>query len=123
MNFGLFAKVLGSSMERANCSLFSLFSSFKYGLSELECRRSKPSLNNLCRELLLTLRAFASDLMVPLLFKGISTTLVRSTWIFLRPQFLGIKEFTFTGMSSVVQFFAVCYTFVLYAHEHCTLQQ
>ena len=97
LNVGLFGKLCGSNIERQCCSLVFMFASFKYGLSELECISSKPSVNILCSVLFFTPKALARLRIVLLWLRGISGTILRSTTILLRPQFFGFLDLTSTG--------------------------
>ncbi|XBH79066.1 hypothetical protein VPH35_105127 [Triticum aestivum] len=98
LNVGLFCKLCWSNIERQNRILAFLFASFKYGLSELECLSSKPSVNILCSVLFFTPKALARLRIVLLWLRGISGTILRSTTILLRPQFFGFLDLTSTGM-------------------------
>ena len=97
LNFGWVCNVCCSNIETHHRNLSFLFSSFKYGFNELECRLRNPSLNIWCTVVFFIPRAWARDLMVYLLCNGMVSTCEVSISTFLRPQFLGFHELTSTG--------------------------
>ena len=96
-NLGSFGRVRRSNMERHHRSLPFLLSSVNRGFSVPEWRRSRPSLNHLCRVLFFIPIALARDCIVILLCKGTLRTSDRSIYILLRPQFF-LRDVTSTGL-------------------------
>ena len=86
MNFGPLLNVCWFSIDMQNPRRALLFPSLGNGFSELEWRRSSPSLNFLCNVVKLTCKYWDSDLKVVLLLNRIWATNDISTWTLLRPQ-------------------------------------